>query len=178
MGGRHKKPLSTISAERVGPAPQKKHFGVSSHGENYFPFNPLSFLIHAAQIRVPALSHSWIRCSWLARSTCFWWAHRVLIEDRRLRHQQTCCCEMKEVPTHEEGSLGSGRAWPGWSRQLSMSSCFTTSVWSTHNSLCRKLITNTLACSRSSHLAGSEEILRDFETCVLFLLVDIGLIRL
>ncbi len=29
----------------------KTHFGFSIHGENDFPFNPLSFVIHAAQIR-------------------------------------------------------------------------------------------------------------------------------
>ena len=45
------------------PRRSKTHFGFSSHGENHFPFNPLSFLIHAAQIRCFHTAESDVRGS-------------------------------------------------------------------------------------------------------------------
>lgn len=106
MGGRHKKLLSTINTQRAGST---LHFGFSSHGENYFPFNPLSFLIHALQIRCSHTAESYVSGSA---------GGHILVYKRNWKSP------LLEREVWGQVELGRGRR-----RQLSMSSCFTISSW-------------------------------------------------
>lgn len=106
MGGRNKKLLSTINTQRVGST---LHFGFSSRGENYFPFNPLNFLIHALQIRCSHTAESYVSGSV---------GGHILVYERN----------WKSPPLEREvwGQVELGR---GWRRRLSKPSCFTISSW-------------------------------------------------
>lgn len=149
MGGRHTKLLSTINTWRarfhIAATPNL----VSAAMESFFsPFNPLSFLIHASQIRCFHIAESYVSGS--AGVHIF----GVLIEDRGVRLKRDW-----KPPLLEREVWGHAELCLGWRRQF-MSSRFTIGGWTTYNSLgwehltslCVKQSPRRLARFQNTHL--------------------------